>query len=284
MSAAAPPEPAPSGTTSLLPPAPPAPAGPTLLERWVLGALEGLGEVAILFGSSLRAIPKRPLELREVVKQMESIGVKSTGLVLITGTFVGMVMALQFAIGLQKFGGLEYLGRVIALSFSRELAPTLTAVIVGGRIAAGITAEIGSMAVTEQIDAILALGADPVKKLVMPRLVASIIIMPVLSIFSLVLGIGGAMVITSAQFGLPASFFLSTALDSLFLNDFWNGYLKTPWFGAIIALIGCYYGLGTRGGTQGVGKATTQAVVATSVTILTADFALTNVYAWLFPK
>ena len=278
------PEPGRPSGSSLLPPEPPPPSGPTLVERWVLDALEGLGEAALLLGHAIRVIPKRPLELREVVKQMESIGVKSTGLVLITGTFVGMVMALQFAIGLQKFGGLEYLGRVIALSFSRELAPTLTAVIVGGRIAAGITAEIGSMAVTEQIDAIHALGADPVKKLVMPRLVASVIIMPVLSIFSLVLGIGGAMAITSLQFGLPASFFLSTALDSLFLADFWNGYLKTPWFGAIIALIGCYYGLNTRGGTQGVGKATTQAVVATSVTILTADFALTNVFAWLFPK
>ena len=277
------PEPPPSSTTSLLPPAPVV-AKPMWIERAVVSSLEGLGEVALMFGHSVRVLLKRPLELREIVLQMDSIGAKSMGLVVIIGSFVGMVMALQFAIGLQKFGGMEYTGRVIALSFSRELAPTLTAVIVGGRIAAGIAAEIGSMSVTEQIDAIRALGADPIKKLVMPRLVASVLVMPILCSFSLVLGIGGAMAICDLQFGLPAGFFMSTALDSMTLNDFWNGFLKTPWFGAIIALIGCYYGFGTRGGTVGVGRATTQAVVATSVSILIADFALTNVYAWVFPK
>jgi phospholipid/cholesterol/gamma-HCH transport system permease protein len=268
---------------SLLPP-PPRRVTPTWIELALLGMLERLGDVALLLGGSVRVLFQRPLEWREIIAQMEAIGVKSTGLVVVTGTFVGMVMALQFAIGLQKFGGMEYTGRVIALSFSRELAPTLTAVIVGGRIGAGIAAEIGSMAVTEQVDAIRALGADPVKKLVMPRLVASVVIMPILSIFSLALGLLGAMIVTSVQFGIPAGFFISTALDSVALNDFWSGYLKTPFFGAIIALVGCHFGLHTSGGTQGVGRSTTQAVVVVSVSILLADFALTNIYAWIFPK
>lgn len=228
------------------------------------------------------AIFRRPFETRSTLQQMESMGVRSLGIAAVTATFTGMVMAVQFAFGLQKFGGMEYTGRVIALSFSRELAPTLTAVIVGGRIGAGIAAELGSMAVTEQVDAIRALGADPVKKLVLPRLAAAIIIMPLLSSFSLVLGFSGAMLISSMQFGLPAGFFLNSALDSVRFNDFWSGFLKTPCFGAIIALVGCHFGLTTSGGTQGVGRSTTQTVVVLSVSILIADFLLTTVFSWIF--
>jgi phospholipid/cholesterol/gamma-HCH transport system permease protein len=266
-----------------LPPLPPAPDR-SFLERRGLALLSFMGATSTLFARSLRVLLKRPLELREIVLQLEQIGVKSTGLVIISGTFVGMVMALQFALGLQKFGGMEYTGRVISLSFTRELAPALTAVIVGGRIGGGIAAEIGSMAVTEQIDAIRALGADPVKKLVMPRLVASVIVMPVVSMISLVLGFCGAMLVAQLQFDLPAGFFLSSALDSVTFPDFWNGFLKTPVFGAIIALVGCHFGLETSGGTQGVGRATTNAVVATTISLLVADFLLTNVFAVLIPK
>lgn len=250
----------------------------------ITSALAQMGEVWGIFVGSIRALFVRPFEFREIVNQIESVGVRSTGLVAVTGIFVGMVMALQFAIGLQKFGGMEYVGRVISLSFTRELAPALTAVIVGGRIGAGIAAELGSMAVSEQIDAIRALGADPVKKLVMPRLVATTIVMPMLSMFSLCLGFLGAMSITDLQFGLPASFFLSSALDSVMMQDFFNGFLKTPVFGAIIALVGCHFGLHTHGGTQGVGRSTTNAVVVTSVSILISDFLLTNLLNSVFPK
>ncbi|RYE95080.1 MAG: ABC transporter permease [Myxococcales bacterium] len=283
---------APPGSSrgSIIPPGPAAPEaeGSALggALGWVggvvTGFLERLGDLTWLFVGSLRVLFKRPLEAREVVQQLESIGVKSTGLVLITGSFVGMVMALQFVLGLQKFGGMEYTGRIISLSFSRELAPSLTAVIVGSRIASGIAAEIGSMNVTEQIDAIRALGADPVKKLVMPRLVASIVAMPIMAVVSLILGLAGAVLVCSLQFGLSAGFFMSTALDALQLQDFWSGYLKTPVFGAIIALVGCHCGLRTRGGTQGVGASTTDAVVITSVTILIADLILTNLFAVIF--
>lgn len=241
-----------------------------------------LGQIGIMAARSLRASFKRPLEIDSTLHQMESVGVRSVGIATITAVFTGMVMAIQFAFGLQKFGGMEYTSRIIGLSFSRELAPTLTAVIVGGRIGSGIAAEVGSMAVTEQIDAIRALGADPVKKLVVPRLIACTLVMPILGALSLVLGFGGAMFICSVEFGIPAGFFLRTALSAMTFSDFAAGLFKCPFFGTIIALIGCHYGLTTRGGTEDVGMATTKAVVATSTAILVADFVLSKVTFLLF--
>jgi phospholipid/cholesterol/gamma-HCH transport system permease protein len=235
-----------------------------------------LGEVTTLFGRCMRALFRKPFEGREIIRQLESLGVASMGIVTVTSLFIGMVMSTQFAFGLQKFGGMEYTGRVVALTFARELAPTLTAVIVGGRIGAGMTAEIGAMAVTEQLDAISALGADPVKKLVLPRLIASILVLPIVGTFALILGFTGAMLITDTQFGIPAAFFFQSALDQLVLMDYLMGLLKTPVFGMIIALLGCYFGMHTRGGTAGVGRSTTKTVVAVSITILIADFFLTK--------
>jgi phospholipid/cholesterol/gamma-HCH transport system permease protein len=173
---------------------------------------------------------------------------------------------------------MEYTGRVVGLSFARELAPTLTAVIVGGRIGSGMTAEVGSMAVTEQIDAIYALGADPIKKLVVPRLLASIVVMPILAVFALVLGFSGAMMVTALQFNVGAGFFLRTALGTVQMGDLWSGIGKCPFFGAIIALVGCYFGLHTTGGTEGVGRSTTRSVVVISISILIADFLLTKFF------
>lgn len=245
--------------------------------------LEHLGQIGRMTGGAARAMWSRPFELQSTLYQMESLGVRSMGIASVTALFVGMVMAVQFAFGLQKFGGMEYTGRIIGLSFSRELAPTLTAVIVGGRIGSGIAAEVGSMAVTEQIDAIRALGADPVKKLVVPRLLASIVVMPVLGAFALVIGFCGAMAICSTQFGIAPGFFLRTALGSVNFADYFSGMFKTPFFGAIIAILGCHFGLITRGGTEGVGQATTRTVVAISISILVADFFLTKVSIFIFP-
>jgi phospholipid/cholesterol/gamma-HCH transport system permease protein len=244
---------------------------------------EHLGQIGRMTGGAAAAMWKRPFEIQSTLYQMDSLGVQSMGIAAVTALFVGMVMAVQFAFGLQKFGGMEYTGRIIGLSFSRELAPTLTAVIVGGRIGSGIAAEVGSMAVTEQIDAIRALGADPVKKLVVPRLLASIIVMPVLCAFALVLGFCGAMAICANQFGIPPGFFLRTALGSVNFADYFSGMFKTPFFGAIIAILGCHFGLITRGGTEGVGQATTRTVVAISICILIADFFLTKVSIFIFP-
>jgi phospholipid/cholesterol/gamma-HCH transport system permease protein len=238
--------------------------------------LTQLGELALLLKNCGRALFRKPFEGREIVRQLESLGVASLGIVVVTSLFIGMVMSTQFAFGLRKFGGMEYTGRVVALTFARELAPTLTAVIVGGRIGAGMTAEIGAMAVTEQLEAIRALGADPVKKLVLPRLFAAILVLPIVGTFALILGFTGAMVITDAQFGIPAAFFFQSALDQLVLMDYLMGLFKTPFFGAIIALLGCHFGMRTRGGTAGVGRSTTKTVVAISITILIADFFLTK--------
>ena len=242
-----------------------------------------LGLVSRMALGALKGGLKRPFEFKAIIQQIEAVGVASLGIVFVASLFIGMVMAVQFAYGLRKFGGMEYTPRVISLSFARELAPTLTAVIVGGRIGAGMAAEMGSMAVTEQIDAVRALGADPLKKLVFPRLVASVIVMPLLGTIALVLGVGGAMLITASQFGIPAPFFFRSALDSVYMQDYISGLIKTPVFGALIALIGCHLGMITRGGTAGVGASTTRAVVAISIAIFIADFFLTKFVIILWP-
>jgi len=267
---------------SLLPLSPP----PSLITRQtarVLAFFEHVGVLWHMLIGSVRAGFRRPFEGRAILKQLDSLGVASVGIVVVTSVFIGMVMAVQFAFGLQKFGGLEYTGRVIALSFARELAPTLTAVIVGGRIGSGMAAELGAMAVTEQIDAIRALGADPLKKLVWPRLLASVIVLPVVAAFSLVLGFAGATLITNLQFDIPAAFFFRSALVSVNMSDFMAGMIKTPVFGAIIALVGCHFGMTTKGGTAGVGNSTTRTVVVISIAILIADFFLTKLAIILWP-
>jgi phospholipid/cholesterol/gamma-HCH transport system permease protein len=265
----------------------PPPPKPGVLERYASDTIAFFGHVGTIwrmFIGSVRAGFRRPLEGRAIILQLESLGVASVGIVVVTSVFIGMVMAVQFAFGLRKFGGLEYTGRVIALSFARELAPTLTAVIVGGRIGSGMAAELGAMAVTEQIDAVRALGADPLKKLVWPRLLASVIVIPAVAAFSLVLGFTGAMFITDVQFDIPYMFFFRSALSSVNMSDFLAGMLKTPFFGAIIALVGCHFGMTTKGGTAGVGNSTTRTVVVISIAILIADFFLTKLGIIFWPQ
>jgi phospholipid/cholesterol/gamma-HCH transport system permease protein len=269
------------GRPSFAPP-PPTTLG-TLLRKRALGLVDHLGAIALMTVGTVRTLFRRPFEGRAIITQIESLGVASMGIVVVTSVFIGMVMAVQFAFGLRKFGGMEYTGRVVALSFARELAPTLTAVIVGGRIGAGMAAEVGSMAVTEQIDAVRALGADPLKKLVLPRLVASIITMPILAGFALVLGFSGAMIITDIQFNIPSAFFFQSALGAVSMMDLLSGMFKTPVFGAIIALVGCHFGMTTTGGTAGVGNSTTRTVVVISIAILIADFFLTKLAISLWP-
>ncbi|HYP98345.1 MAG TPA: ABC transporter permease [Polyangiaceae bacterium] len=280
-------EPPASGRPSMRPSLMPPPPEPSAIKRYTERSLhffEHVGVIWHMFVGSIRAGFRRPFEGRAILKQMDSLGVASVGIVVVTSVFIGMVMAVQFAFGLQKFGGLEYTGRVIALSFARELAPTLTAVIVGGRIGSGMAAELGAMSVTEQIDAIRALGADPLKKLVWPRLLASVIVMPVVAAFSLVLGFAGATMITDLQFDIPAAFFLRSALGAVTMSDFAAGMIKTPVFGAIIALVGCHFGMTTKGGTAGVGNSTTRTVVVISIAILIADFFLTKLAIILWPQ
>jgi phospholipid/cholesterol/gamma-HCH transport system permease protein len=271
----------PSGERPRIAPKPPPPPWASMLVRGG-NFLVHMGQIGRMFYEAIIATFRRPFEFESTVYQLEQLGVRSLGIATATAIFTGMVMSVQFAFSLQQFGGMEYTGRVIGLSFSRELAPTLTAVIVGGRIGSGIAAEVGSMAVTEQIDAIRALGADPVKKLVVPRLLAGTILMPVLGALALVLGFSGAMFIADLQFGIPSGFFLRTALGSIRFRDFAMGMMKCPFFGAITALVGCHFGLITRGGTEGVGQSTTRAVVAVTISILVADFVLTKLGIVIF--
>ena len=248
----------------------------------VLGFLRHSGATANLAWRTTVALFTTRFEWRPFVYQLDQLGVRSMGIAAATAIFVGIVMTIQFAVSLEQFGAQNSVGRVIGLSEARELAPSLTALVVGCRIGAGITAELGSMAVTEQIDAIRALGADPIRKLVVPRVLAGTILMPLICTIALVLGIGSAMLVSRVTFGISMPFFLSTAIDSIDLADFFSGILKTPVFGFLVCLIGCYFGIHTRGGTEGVGRATTRSVVTVAITVLIADAVLTQLFLSVF--
>lgn len=238
--------------------------------------LEALGDFTRFAGRTLRVLIRRGAPMRETLRQFEAIAVRSSAIVFITALFTGMVLALQTASALARFGAKPYTGSFVGLAFVLELGPVLTAVVVAGRVGAGITAELGSMAVSEQVDAIRALGADPMQKLVVPRVLATIVGLPMLSLFSNLLGIAGGLVIAT-QSGIGANFYYQSVINVVTLSDFWNGLVKTVVFGLLIAMIACHQGLGTKGGTVGVGRATTRAVVVASIAVFVSDFFLTKV-------
>jgi phospholipid/cholesterol/gamma-HCH transport system permease protein len=274
--------PPPSIRTSLEPPPPP-PLGVRYAGR-ITRFIEHMGAIAMLSRSTFAALFRRPVEVASTIYQVESLGVRSMGIVAVTSVFIGMVMTIQFAYGLRRFGGLEYIPRVIILSFVRELGPTLTAIIVGGRIGSGMAAEVGAMNVTEQVDAIRALGGDPAKKLVLPRVAAAIIVMPLLSTFANTLGTLGAVLVSWLEYDIRPELFMRTALEVVTMADLFAGLAKTPVFGFIIAIVGCHFGLTTGGGTEGVGQSTTRTVVVVSIAILIADFFLTRLFIAFIPS
>jgi len=242
-------------------------------------------EYFILAWKALRFIFARPFYGQDVVQQMEEIGVKSLGIVLLTGLFTGMVLALQSSVQLQVFGATPYIGRLVAGSMIRELGPVLAGLMVAGRVGSGIAAQLGSMRVTEQIDALNTLGTDPIKKLVTPRVVAALVMLPVLTIINDLIGIIGGMIIAKFIVGLPVSLYMRTVWEQMMAggftlqvipNDFIQGLSKPFVFGGIIAVTGCYFGLATTGGTEGVGQATTRTVVTSSILILITDYFLTQ--------
>jgi len=243
---------------------------------WVLEWVDRCGEFALLALYTLRAAVRPHFPALETVRQMEAIGARSTTIVLITALFTGMVLALQTGIALARFGAKPYVGSVVGLSLARELGPVLTALMVGGRVGAGITAEIGAMQVTEQVDAIRSMGADPVQKLVLPRVIAAILALPLLTVMADVLGVAGGMLLSWAQFGIDPNFYLQTVFNTVTVDDFASGVVKTFVFGGIIAMVGCFAAFRTTGGTVGVGRATTRAVVAASIGVLVSDFFLTQ--------
>jgi phospholipid/cholesterol/gamma-HCH transport system permease protein len=241
-----------------------------------LEVVDRLGRFARLAGATFRAARRPRFPWLETVRQLESIGTRSATIVLITSFFTGMVLALQTGIALERFGAKLYVGSVVALALARELGPVLTALMVGGRVGAGISAEIGAMQVTEQVDAIRSLGADPVQKLVLPRVLAATLALPLLTMLADVLGVFGGMLIATSQFHITPNFYLDTITWAVTVEDLLSGIAKTFVFGWIIAMVSCFVAFETTGGTVGVGRATTAAVVVGSIAVLVSDFFLTK--------
>ena len=236
------------------------------------------GGLGMLTGRAFLAMLAPPYEIGLWVRQMEQIGVRSLGVAGITTIFTGMVLALQTALSLPALGVKYYIGSVVSKSLVRELGPVLTALIVGGRIGAGMTAEIGTMKVTEQIDALRSMAADPVKKLVVPKLVATLVMLPALTVIGDALGILGGWLVAVAQLDLAPGLYINDVFDSLTLADVASGVGKSFFFGYFIAIVGCYNGLTTRGGADGVGRATTNTVVLAAILVLVSDFFLTKLF------
>lgn len=239
------------------------------------------GELALLTGRAFAALVQPPFEGRQWLRQMEQIGVRSLGVAAITTIFTGMVLALQTALSLPQLGVKYYIGTVVSKSLVRELGPVLIALIVGGRVGAGMTAEIGTMKVSEQIDALRSMGADPVKKLVVPKLVASLLMFPVLTLLGDALGILGGMVVAILHLDLSPGFYLNDVFSGLYLADVASGVGKSVFFAYFITIVACYNGLSAQGGADGVGRATTQTVVLASILVLISDFFLTQLFSML---
>jgi phospholipid/cholesterol/gamma-HCH transport system permease protein len=246
-----------------------------LLEK-VKGALLEVQEYVRLSGDTARGVFTRPFYLHDLVEQLESIGLGSLTVVLLTGFFTGAVLALQSGMTLDQFGARPYVGRLVSASMIKELGPVLTALMLAGRVGSGIAAELGSMVVTDQVAALRALGTDPVRKLVVPRVLAGFIMCPILTVVANGVGLLGGWLIAVSQLRVGSSVYWQSVVDGLYLDDVWMGLIKPFFLGFIIVTIGCHVGLRTRGGTQGVGRATTSAVVAASVTVLVVDFFVTR--------
>lgn len=235
-------------------------------------------EFYTLAGKAIRNVFRKPHYSDDIFLQMDYIGVGSLPIVILTGFFSGAVMALQLARALARWGQQGQVGTAVSITLVRELGPALTSLMVAGRNASGMASEIGSMKVTEQIDAMRALGTDPIQKLVTPRLIATCTVLPLLTAIADFIGIFGGYVVSAGLLGLNGPRYWQTAWQALVWNDLTQGLLKPFVFAFVVALVGCYYGLRTTGGTQGVGRATTQAMVTASVWIFILTFFLTRIF------
>jgi phospholipid/cholesterol/gamma-HCH transport system permease protein len=249
---------------------------PAWLIEWIKRALLELQEYVRLCVATMRGAVSRPFYARDVIEQLEAIGLGSLTVVLLTGFFTGAVLALQSGMTLDQFGARPFVGRLISASMIKELGPVLTALMLAGRVGSGIAAELGSMVVTEQISALRALGTDPMRKLVVPRVLAGFVMCPILTVVANTVGMLGGWIIALTQLRVASSVYWNSVTEGLFLEDVWMGVLKPFVLGFVIVTIGCHVGLRTTGGTQGVGRATTNAVVASSVTVLVVDFFVTR--------
>jgi phospholipid/cholesterol/gamma-HCH transport system permease protein len=260
-------------------------SGAASIEQRARGVATAVLDYFTLLFRAVRFAFSRPIYWRDTITQMDRIGVGAIPIVLLTGLFTGMVLALQSSVELTRFGAAVYIGNLVGASMVRELGPVLAALMVAGRSASGIAAEIGSMRVTEQIDALQSFGTDPIKKLVTPRLVAGLVMLPLLTIIADIVGIIGGLIVSVVRIGITADAYIQGVLNTLaesgflfgfFPSDFVGGLLKPFVFGGIITLTACYFGLNTKGGTEGVGNAATRAVVTSSVLILAVDYFITQ--------
>jgi phospholipid/cholesterol/gamma-HCH transport system permease protein len=251
-------------------------------ENFIKQRIAAVQEYSILTGTALSDIFSGPHYWADVFTQMDSIGVGSMPIVVLTGFFTGCVLALQSATALKEFGAVSKTGGLVALSMVRELGPVLTGLMISGRNASGMASELGSMKVTEQIDAMRALGTDPIRKLVTPRIIASVVMLFFLTIISDAFGISGGALVSINLMGLNPQSYLADSYRSLVYGDVIQGLTKPLFSGFIISTVGCYFGMKTTGGTQGVGRATTQAVVVSSVFIIIVDFLVSRVMLSIF--
>ena len=253
----------------------------------VLSALKNIVQTVqdytLLAAESVACVFRTPLYMDDALNQMDVIGIGSLPIVLLTGFFIGAVMVLQTAAQFSRFGETALVGDVVAISIVRELGPSITSLLVAGRNASGIASELGSMLVTEQVDAMRAMGTDPVKKLVTPRVLATTLMLPLLTAISDFVGLVGGYLISHFQLRLDPVQYWTRAIHALEFGDLVQGLVKPFIFGFILSSVGCYYGLSVKGGTQGVGRATTQAVVTASVLILVTNFFITRLLLHIFP-
>lgn len=251
-------------------------------EVYIKKNIAAVQEYSILSGAAIADIFSAPRYWSDIFTQMDSIGVGSMPIIILTGFFTGCVLALQSVTALKEFGAVSMTGSLVSLSMVKELGPVLTGLMVSGRNAAGMASEIGSMKVTEQLDAMRALGTDPIRKLVTPRLVATIFMLFFLTILSDAFGIAGGALVAVSMLGLNGSSYIHSSYRTLVYGDVVQGLTKPLFSGFIIATVGCYCGMKTTGGTQGVGRATTQAVVVSSVFIIIVDFLVSRVMIGIF--
>jgi phospholipid/cholesterol/gamma-HCH transport system permease protein len=262
------------------------------IDGWIEAVAVGVYQYFTLAARATRFIVARPFYWRDTLRQMDRVGVGTLPILLLTGLFTGMVLALQSAVALRRFGADIYVGSLVGASMVRELGPVLAALILAGRVGSGIAAELGSMRVTEQIDALQSFGTDPIKKLVTPRILAGVVMLPILTIITDAVGIFGGLIVSVYTIQIPADAYLAGVWSTLaqsgyvfgfFPRDFVTGLAKPLVFGGIIALTGCYYGMSAKGGTEGVGLATTRAVVTSSILVLVANYFLTQFLLVVLP-
>ena len=241
-----------------------------------MGFIGLLGSISNLAINTIRVLFTYRLDWKETIRQFIEVGNRSFSIVALIAFFTGLVMALQLVVGLGRFGLQIYVGQMVSLAIFRELGPVLTAVMLAARVGSGIAAELGSMVVTEQVLAIEAMGASPIQKLVVPRVLATTIAAPLLVTMADIIGVLGGMVIAVREAGVGISFYVDQVQNTLLMQDYTSGIIKAAFFGFFVSIISCYQGLHTEGGTEGVGHQTTKAVVYSSVTIFISDFFLTK--------